>query len=75
MAGLPSKNRPHSVSVSEKYQLGITVRYISEPDPEARLSRAIDILLGAVTENTTLPGEGKGKDTLPSPPKESSTHS
>jgi len=73
MAGVPPKNRPHGVGPRGKYQLGITVRYVSAPDAEARLSRAIDILLGAVTENP-IPSE-EGRDTPSSPPRESSTNS
>jgi len=76
MAGVPpknqsNKNRPRGDGKREKSQLGVTVRYVSVPDAEARISHAIDILLGAATESTDLP-ETK-RDTPPSPPGESST--
>lgn len=73
MAKVPPKNRSHGVRVREEPGLGITIRYVPAPDAEVRLSRAVDILLGAATENTILPVEGS--DVSISPPKESSTDS
>ena len=59
MAKVPPKNRHHDAKVRRGYRLSITgIRYVSAPDAEVRLSRAVDILLGAATQNTALPGEG-----------------
>ena len=73
MAGTSPENqsnnkRPRGDGKREKSQLGVKIRYVSVPDAEARISRAIDILLGAVTGNTDLL-ETKG-DTLPNSPGE-----
>ena len=73
MAKVPPKNRPHGARVREECRLGITIRYVPAPDAEVRLSHAVDILLGAATENTILSEEGS--DAPISPPKESSTDS
>lgn len=51
MAKVPPKNRPRGVRVRERYGLGITgIRYVPVPDAEARLPRAVDVLLGAATQ-------------------------
>lgn len=68
MAKVPPKNQPHDAKVREGHKLDITsVRYVPTPDAEARLSRAVDVLLRAATQNTVLPEEG-GSDQK-SPPK------
>lgn len=68
MDKVPPKNRPHDAKVREGHGLGIiSVRYVPTPDAEARLSRAVDVLLRAATQNTVLPEEG-GSDQK-SPPK------
>ncbi len=73
MAKVPPKNRPHGVRVREERKLDIMIRYVPAPDAEIRLSRAVDILLGAATENITLPEEDS--DAPISPAKESANDS
>lgn len=47
----PKKNR-----VREKYRLGISaIRYVPVPDAEARLLRAVDVLLRVATQSHSPP--------------------
>jgi len=51
----------------DKKRLTLNITHVVAVDGDARLSRAIDILLRAATQNTVLPEEG-GSDQK-SPPK------
>lgn len=53
-----AKMSPKKIRVKERYRLGISaIRYVSVPDAEARLLRAIDVLLRAATQSNSPPDE------------------
>ncbi len=59
MARVPPKNRLQHIRAREGRGLDIvSVCYVLTPGAEARLSRAIDILIAASPKNTALTKEG-----------------
>lgn len=53
-----AKMSPKRIRVRERYGLDISViRYVSVPDAEARLLRAVDVLLRLATQTDSPPDE------------------
>lgn len=60
MAKVPPTKRSNNLTTKERKKLTITeIRYVAAPDAEARLSRAVDILLRAAAKSSTQQPEGK----------------